>query len=47
MLEAEHRGRCQHGDLFAILHGFEGGAHGDFCFAVANIAAEQAIHRHG
>ena len=30
-----------------VLHGFEGGAHGHFGFAVADIAAQQAIHRHG
>ncbi len=32
---------------FAVLHGLEGGAHGDFGFAVADVAAEQAVHRLG
>ncbi len=45
MLEGEDRGGREHGDLLAILHGFEGGAHGDFGFAVADVAAEQAVHR--
>ena len=30
--------------MFAVLHGFEGGAHGDFGFAVADVAAEEAVH---
>ena len=47
VLEGEDRGGREDGDLLAILHGFEGGAHGDFGFAVADIAAEQAIHRRG
>ena len=44
MLKGEDgRGR-EHGDLLAVLHGFEGCAHGYFRLAVANVAAEQAIH---
>ena len=35
----------EHRDLLAVVHRFVGGAHGDFGFAVANVAAEQAIHR--
>ena len=30
--------------MLAILHGLEGGAHGDFGFAVADVAAEEAVH---
>ena len=43
----EDRGGSEDGDLFAVLHGLEGGAHGDFGFAVADVAAEQAVHRRG
>ena len=44
VLEAEDRGRREDSDLLGVLHGFEGGAHGDFGLAVANVAAEQAVH---
>ena len=44
VLEGEDRGRREDGDLFGVLHGFECGAHGDFGFAVADVAAEQAVH---
>ena len=44
VLEGENGGGREHGDLLAILHGLEGGAHGDFGLAVADIAAEQAVH---
>ena len=44
MLEGEDGGGREDGDLLAVLHGFEGGAHGDFGFAVADVAAEQAVH---
>ena len=47
VLESEHGGGREYGYLLAVLHGFEGGAHGDFCFAVAHIAAEQAVHGGG
>ncbi len=30
--------------MFGVLYGFEGGAHGDFGFAVADVAAEEAVH---
>src|ERR1700738_5269742 len=30
--------------LFVVRDGFEGGSHGDFGFAIANVAAEQAVH---
>ncbi len=44
VLEGEDGGGREDGDLLAILHGLEGGAHGDFGFAVADVAAEQAVH---
>ncbi len=44
VLEAEDGGRGEDCDLLSVLHGFEGGAHGDFGFAVADIAAEEAVH---
>ena len=47
VLEGENGCWREHGDLLAVLHGFEGGAHGDFGFAVADVAAEQAIHGRG
>ena len=45
MLEREHRRRREHGDLLAVHHRLERGAHGDFRLAVADVAAQQAIHR--
>ena len=47
VLEAEDGGGCEHRDLLAVLHGLEGGAHGDFGFAVAHVAAEEAVHGRG
>ena len=47
MLEGEDGGGREDGDLFAVGDGFEGGAHGDFGFAVADVAAEEAVHRSG
>ena len=47
VLEGEDGRRGEHRDLLVVLHGLEGGAHGDFGLAVANIAAEQAVHRLG
>ena len=47
VLEAEDGGRREDRDLLAVLHGLEGGAHGHFGFAVADIAAEQAVHGRG
>ncbi len=44
VLEREDGGGGEDGDLFAILHGLEGGAHGDFGLAVADVAAEEAVH---
>ncbi len=39
MLEGQDGCRSQHRNLFVIAHRFEGGAHGDFCLAVAHVAA--------
>ena len=44
VLEGEDGGGGEDGDLLAVLHGLEGGAHGDFGFAVADVAAEEAVH---
>ena len=44
VLEGEDGGGGEDGDLLAILHGLEGGAHGDFGFAVADVAAEKPVH---
>ena len=45
MLEREHRRRREKRDLLAVHHRLERGAHRDFGLAVADVAAEQAIHR--
>ena len=38
-------GRHQDGDLLAVLHRLEGGADRDLRLAVADVAADQAVHR--
>ena len=45
MLLGQDSGGHQDGDLLAVHHGFESGAQGNFCFAIAHIAANQAVHR--
>ena len=45
MLLRENRRRHKHGDLLAVQHGAKRRPHGDFGFAVADIAADQPIHR--
>ncbi len=45
VLLGEQRGRHQHGDLLAVLHGLERGAHGDLGLAVADVAADDPVHR--
>ena len=45
MLEREHGRRREKRDLLAVHHGLERGAHRDLGLAVADVAAEQAIHR--
>jgi hypothetical protein len=37
--------RHEHGDLLAVLHGLERGPHGDLGLAVADVAADEAVHR--
>ena len=44
MLERQHGGRREHGDLLRIGDGLERGAHGHFRLAVAHVAAEQPVH---
>ena len=47
MLLGQHRRRHKNRNLLAEFHGFEGSAHGQLGFAVADVAAEQAIHGAG
>ncbi|MNF51671.1 hypothetical protein D3C84_329950 [compost metagenome] len=44
VLLGEQGGGNQHGDLLAAVHRDEGGAHGYFGLAEADVAADQAIH---
>ena len=41
----EQRRRHQHGDLLAVLHRLERGPHRDLGLAVADVAADQPVHR--
>ena len=45
VLEREHRGRGEDRDLLAVHHRLEGGAHRHFGLAVADVAAQQPVHR--
>ena len=45
VLERQHGRRREERDLLAVHHGLERRAHRDFGLAVADVAAEQAIHR--
>ena len=45
MLLDQQCGRHQDGDLLAVLHGLERGAHRDLGLAVADITADQPVHR--
>lgn len=47
VLQGEDGGGDEDGGLFAVHDGFEGGAHGDFGFAKADIAADEAVHGFG
>ena len=47
VLKREQSGRNEDGDLFAAEYRFIGGAERDLGFAVADVAAEQTIHRNG
>ena len=44
VLKGEDRGGREDGDLLVIADSFECGAHSDFGLAIADIAAEQAVH---
>ena len=41
----QHRGRHEDGDLLPVLHRLEGGAQRDLGLAVADVAADEPIHR--
>ena len=41
----EQRGRHQYGDLLAVLHRLEGRPYGDLRLAVADVAADDPVHR--
>ena len=45
MLKRQHGRRREERDLLAVHHRLERGAHRDFGLAVADVAAQQAIHR--
>ena len=45
VLEREHGGRREDGDLLAVHHRLERGAHRHFGLAIADVAAQQPIHR--
>ena len=47
MLLGQDGGGGEDGDLFAGQGGFEGGANGHFGFAVAHVAADEAVHGAG
>ena len=47
VLGHQQRGRHQHGDLLAVLDRLERRAHRDLGLAVADVAADQPVHRHG
>ena len=47
VLEGEHGRRRQHRDLAIVVDRLESRAHADFRLAVADIAAQQAVHRRG
>ncbi len=46
VLGDQQRGRHQHRDLLAVLHRLERRAHRDLGLAVADVAADQPVHRH-
>ena len=47
VLHTQNRRGHQHRHLLVGLDGFECGPHGQFCFAVTDITAQQAVHRTG
>ncbi len=44
MLFGQHRRRRQHGHLLAVVHGLEGGAHGQLRLAITHVAADEPVH---
>ncbi len=46
VLRRKQRGGHQHGDLLAVLHRLERGAHRDLGLAVADVATDEPVHRH-
>src|ERR1019366_5600953 len=44
VLECEHGGGREHGDLLVVAEGLESSAHRHFGFAVTHVAAQQSIH---
>ena len=44
VLETQHRRGREHRNLFAVLHGLKCRAHRDLGFAIAHVAAQQAVH---
>src|SRR5258708_36721354 len=44
MLKSQDGGRRENCHLLVVHYGLERGAHRDFSFAVADVAAEQAVH---
>ena len=46
VLVGQQGGGHEHHDLLAVLHRLERGAHRDLGLAVADVAADQAVHRH-
>ena len=47
MLKGENCGGRKNRDLLAVGDGFERRTHGYFCLAVADVTAQEAIHRRG
>ena len=44
MLFGEYGCGDEYSDLFAIFSSFESGADGEFCFAEADVATDEAVH---
>src|SRR3974390_3397416 len=44
VLKGENGGGGEYGDLLAVGDSLESGTHGDFRFAIADIAAKESIH---
>ncbi len=44
VLQREHGGGYEHGNLLAVHHGLESGANGNFRLAIAHITTNEAVH---